>query len=132
MKIQSCGLFRRYEKAKIVEDQLKLAEFGQSVLLPMSIDMNTVCENDFTAQICILHLGWISYAIAVWDLLASTSRSSVFRPVGHPAICDQVIVQSRVVLIVKGAVVVCWVIVGHQSILNVEAVVKWCSWRRVM
>jgi hypothetical protein len=54
MKIQSCGLFRRYEKAKIVEDQLKLADFGQSVLLPMSIDMNTVCETDFTAQIEIL------------------------------------------------------------------------------
>ena len=52
----------------VVEDQLKLADFGQSILLPTSADVNNICENDLTARIEILHLGWIIYSIAVWQV----------------------------------------------------------------
>lgn len=50
----------------VIEEQLKLADFGQSILLPLTADVDTVCDNDLTAQIEILHLGWIIYSIAVW------------------------------------------------------------------
>lgn len=52
----------------VVEDQLKLADFGQSILLPISADVNTICENDLTAVIEILHLGWVIYSVAVWQV----------------------------------------------------------------
>lgn len=52
----------------VVEDQLKLADFGQSILLLIVADVNTVCENDLTAMIEILHLGWIIYSVAVWQV----------------------------------------------------------------
>lgn len=52
----------------VVDDHLKLADFGQSILLPITADVNTICENDLTAMIEILHLGWIIYSIAVWQV----------------------------------------------------------------
>ncbi|KEF57084.1 uncharacterized protein A1O9_07274 [Exophiala aquamarina CBS 119918] len=48
----------------MADGQLKLADFGQSVLLPLSTDMDTVCDNDVTTRIEILHLGWVIYSIA--------------------------------------------------------------------
>lgn len=50
----------------VAEEQLKLADFGQSILLPLATDMDTVCENDLNAKIELLHLGWVIYSIAVW------------------------------------------------------------------
>ena len=50
----------------ITDDQLKLADFGQSVLLPLDADVDTICEEELTAKIEILHLGWIIYSITVW------------------------------------------------------------------
>ncbi|KAJ5249291.1 kinase-like domain-containing protein [Penicillium chermesinum] len=50
----------------VFQDQLKFVDFGQSILLPLTADMNTIRENDLTARIEILHLGWIIYSIAVW------------------------------------------------------------------
>ncbi|KIW76984.1 hypothetical protein Z517_09428 [Fonsecaea pedrosoi CBS 271.37] len=49
----------------VSDGQLKLADFGQSILIPMSTDMDTVCDNDLTAGIEILHLGWVISSIAV-------------------------------------------------------------------
>ncbi|KAH9212236.1 hypothetical protein DL95DRAFT_436861 [Leptodontidium sp. 2 PMI_412] len=48
------------------DEELKLADFGQSVLLSMDADVDTVCEEDLTAKIEILHFGWIIYSVAVW------------------------------------------------------------------
>lgn len=50
----------------VFEDQLKLVYFGQSILLPITADIDTICENDLTAKIEILHLGWIIYSVALW------------------------------------------------------------------
>ncbi|OAL29835.1 hypothetical protein AYO20_09028 [Fonsecaea nubica] len=50
----------------VADGQLKLADFGQSIILPISTDMDTVCDNDLTTRIEILHLGWVIYSIAVW------------------------------------------------------------------
>ena len=38
-------------------EQLKLADFGQSILSPPDIDIASANENDLTVQIEILHLG---------------------------------------------------------------------------
>ncbi|EHY51878.1 uncharacterized protein HMPREF1120_00101 [Exophiala dermatitidis NIH/UT8656] len=48
--------------------QLRFADFGQSYLLPLSTNMDTICENDLTVKIEILHLGWIIYSIACWKV----------------------------------------------------------------
>lgn len=45
---------------------LQFSDFGQSVLLPLDTDMDTVCENDLSAKIEMLHLGWVIYSIATW------------------------------------------------------------------
>lgn len=50
----------------VSDEELKLADFGQSVLLSMDADVDTVCEEDLTAKIEILHFGWIIYSVAVW------------------------------------------------------------------
>ncbi|KAJ9217055.1 hypothetical protein DTO166G4_1515 [Paecilomyces variotii] len=50
----------------VAEGQLKLADFGQSILLPLTADVNTISENDLTAKIEILHLGWVICSIAQW------------------------------------------------------------------
>jgi serine/threonine protein kinase len=50
----------------VADGQLKLADFGQSVLLPMEANVDTICEEDLTARIEIFHLGWIIYSIAGW------------------------------------------------------------------
>ena len=52
----------------VADGQLKLADFGQSILLPISTDMDTVCDNDLTTRIEILNLGWVIYSIAVWHV----------------------------------------------------------------
>jgi serine/threonine protein kinase len=50
------------------DGQLKLADFGQSVLLPLTADIDTICENHLTAKTEILHIGWIIYSITVWRI----------------------------------------------------------------
>jgi serine/threonine protein kinase len=50
----------------ILDEQLKLADFGQSILLPPDIDITSANENDLNVQIEILHLGWVLYSIASW------------------------------------------------------------------
>ncbi|KAF2456171.1 kinase-like domain-containing protein [Lineolata rhizophorae] len=52
----------------VANGQLKFCDFGQSYLLPLTADVDTICENDLTAKIEILHLGWVIYSIAVWDV----------------------------------------------------------------
>lgn len=43
----------------ILDEQLKLADFGQSILLPLDTDITSANENDLNVQIEILHLGWV-------------------------------------------------------------------------
>ncbi|KNG90120.1 hypothetical protein ANOM_002065 [Aspergillus nomiae NRRL 13137] len=50
----------------VLDEQLKLADFGQSILLPLEADITIANENDLNVQIEILHLGWILYSIASW------------------------------------------------------------------
>ncbi|KAB8259974.1 kinase-like domain-containing protein [Aspergillus pseudonomiae] len=50
----------------VLDEQLKLADFGQSILLPLDVDITAANENDLNIQIEILHLGWILYSIASW------------------------------------------------------------------
>lgn len=52
----------------VTNGQLKFSDFGQSYLLPLTADVDTICENDLTAKIEILHLGWVIYSIAVWGV----------------------------------------------------------------
>ena len=52
----------------IFEGEPQFCDFGASYLLPMDTNMDIVCENDLTAKLEILHLGWIIYAIAVWGV----------------------------------------------------------------
>ncbi|KAE8356533.1 hypothetical protein BDV28DRAFT_126807 [Aspergillus coremiiformis] len=52
----------------ILDEQLKLADFGQSILLPLDIDITSANENDLNVQIEILHLGWILYSITSWQV----------------------------------------------------------------
>ncbi|GAA91194.1 hypothetical protein AKAW_09308 [Aspergillus luchuensis IFO 4308] len=50
----------------VLDGQLKLSDFGQSILLPLDIDMTSANENDLNVQIEILHLGWVLYSVASW------------------------------------------------------------------
>ncbi|ESZ90474.1 hypothetical protein SBOR_9146 [Sclerotinia borealis F-4128] len=50
----------------VSDEKLTVADFGQSMLLSMGADVDTICEQDLTAKIEILHLGWVIYSIAVW------------------------------------------------------------------
>lgn len=51
----------------VLDGQLRLADFGQSILLPLDIDnMASVKENDMTVQIEMLDIGWIIYSISSW------------------------------------------------------------------
>lgn len=52
----------------ILDGQPRLADFGQSVLLPLDTDMTSTIENDLNAKIEILHLGWLLYSIATWQI----------------------------------------------------------------
>ncbi|KAE8145815.1 kinase-like domain-containing protein [Aspergillus avenaceus] len=52
----------------VLDEQLKLADFGQSMLLPLDIDITSANENDLNVQIEILHLGWILYSVASWHV----------------------------------------------------------------
>ncbi|RAL00869.1 uncharacterized protein BO80DRAFT_475504 [Aspergillus ibericus CBS 121593] len=52
----------------ILDEQLKLSDFGQSMLLPLDIDVTSVKENDLDVRIEILHLGWILYSISSWHV----------------------------------------------------------------
>ncbi|KAF1962102.1 hypothetical protein CC80DRAFT_400151, partial [Byssothecium circinans] len=51
------------------DSSLKLADFGQALLLPLDTDMERFCENDTNSQIEILELGCLLYSIAVWQEL---------------------------------------------------------------
>lgn len=50
----------------VLDRELRLADFGQSILVPLDIDINSACENNLTAEMEMLHLGWILYSIASW------------------------------------------------------------------
>ncbi|RJE21775.1 STYKc [Aspergillus sclerotialis] len=50
----------------ILDEQLKLSDFGQAILLPLDIDIPSANENDLNVQIEILHLGWVLHSIATW------------------------------------------------------------------
>ncbi|KAL4916635.1 kinase-like domain-containing protein [Aspergillus aurantiobrunneus] len=52
----------------VLDGQLKLADFGQSILLPLDADVASINKNHLTVQIEILHIGWILYSIASWKL----------------------------------------------------------------
>ncbi|PLB53294.1 hypothetical protein P170DRAFT_404306 [Aspergillus steynii IBT 23096] len=52
----------------IIDEQLNVADFGQSILLPLDADPASANENDLNARIEILHLGWILYSIASWQV----------------------------------------------------------------
>ncbi|KAI9045908.1 uncharacterized protein KD926_005851 [Aspergillus affinis] len=52
----------------VLDEQLKLADFGQSILLPMDTDMASANDNGLDVWIEILHLGWILYSIASWNI----------------------------------------------------------------
>ncbi|EAS27318.3 serine/threonine protein kinase [Coccidioides immitis RS] len=52
----------------IWDGQLRLADFGQSVLLPLDIDIASANDNDLNVQIEILHLGWVLYSLASWKV----------------------------------------------------------------
>ncbi|KAF2253636.1 hypothetical protein BU26DRAFT_528739 [Trematosphaeria pertusa] len=51
----------------VLNKDLKLADFGQSVLLPMMADMTTDDGAGLTVKVEILHLGWVFYAITAWQ-----------------------------------------------------------------
>ncbi|KAI9372421.1 hypothetical protein BJX61DRAFT_533979 [Aspergillus egyptiacus] len=60
----------------VMDEQLKLADLGQSILLPLDSDIASANANDLNVRIEILHLGWILYSIASWrkpDLCWPTS-----------------------------------------------------------
>lgn len=52
----------------VSDGRIMLSDFGQSLLLPLNADVDTICENDLTAKIELLHLGWIIYSIIVWGV----------------------------------------------------------------
>ncbi|KAK2809220.1 hypothetical protein FQN50_004056 [Emmonsiellopsis sp. PD_5] len=52
----------------IRDGQLQLADFGQSILLPLDIDIASANNNDLNVQIEILHFGWILYSLASWKV----------------------------------------------------------------
>ncbi|KAL2819667.1 hypothetical protein BDW59DRAFT_174778 [Aspergillus cavernicola] len=52
----------------IIDKQLELADFGQSILLPPNTEISSANENDLTVQIEVLHLAWILYSIASWHI----------------------------------------------------------------
>ncbi|KAJ5494691.1 hypothetical protein N7463_010778 [Penicillium fimorum] len=50
----------------VIQDELKLTNPSESILSPPTAQMDTVCEDNLTAKIEILQLGWIIYSIATW------------------------------------------------------------------
>lgn len=67
--IHSCKIFMddiALRNILIIDEQLKLADFGQSILLPLDSDIASTTANDLNDRIEILHLGWILYSIASW------------------------------------------------------------------
>lgn len=52
----------------ILDEQLKLADFGQSIILPPDIDITSANEYDLNVRIEILHVGWLLYSIASWHV----------------------------------------------------------------
>lgn len=52
----------------VTDEKLKLADFGQSVLLPIDadVDTDTVCEEDLTAKSKLFTLAGSSIRSAVW------------------------------------------------------------------
>ncbi|PYI33281.1 hypothetical protein BP00DRAFT_367241 [Aspergillus indologenus CBS 114.80] len=69
--IHSCRVFVddiALRNILIMDEELKVADFGQSILLPRDAVMGSITENDLNAKIEILHLGWIIYSIASWQV----------------------------------------------------------------
>ncbi|KAL5336607.1 hypothetical protein BJX70DRAFT_389803 [Aspergillus crustosus] len=50
------------------DKELKVADFGQAIILPLDADIPSVKEQDLTAAIEMLHLGWAFYSIARWQV----------------------------------------------------------------
>lgn len=69
--IHSCKVFVddvALRNILVLNEELKVADFGQSILLPRDADMGSITENDLNAKIEILHLGWVIYSIAAWQV----------------------------------------------------------------
>ncbi|KAF3484174.1 serine/threonine protein kinase [Arthroderma uncinatum] len=52
----------------ILDGQVQLADFGQSVLLPLDTDVASADDKGLNVQVEILHLGWVLYSIASWKV----------------------------------------------------------------
>ncbi|KAM5462372.1 hypothetical protein MauCBS54593_008037 [Microsporum audouinii] len=50
----------------ILDEKLKLADFGQSILLPPNTDITSADDDGLNVQVEILHIGWVLYSIASW------------------------------------------------------------------
>ncbi|RAH75465.1 uncharacterized protein BO66DRAFT_445257 [Aspergillus aculeatinus CBS 121060] len=68
--IHSCKVFVddiALRNILVLNEELKVADFGQSILLPRDAGMGSITENDLYAKIEILHLGSVIYSIAAWQ-----------------------------------------------------------------
>jgi hypothetical protein len=76
----------------VLDGQLKVADFGQSILLPLVADIKSMTENDMNIKIEILHLSWILYSIASWKVhqyyFFDTDEPKPSWPVSFPDIED--------------------------------------------
>ncbi|KAL3439976.1 hypothetical protein BJX65DRAFT_300783 [Aspergillus insuetus] len=74
------------------DGQLKVADFGQSILLPLDANITTITENDLNINIEILHLGWILHFIASWKAhkyyFFDTDEPNLSWPVSFPKVDD--------------------------------------------
>jgi serine/threonine protein kinase len=53
----------------VLDNSLKLSDFGETFLLSLETDMGRFCINGTTPKIEILHVGFILYSIIVWQEL---------------------------------------------------------------
>ncbi|KAB8264945.1 kinase-like domain-containing protein [Aspergillus pseudonomiae] len=69
--IHSCKVFVddiALRNILIIDNQLKVADFGQSILLPLDADITCTDEDGLNVQIEILHIGWIFYSSISWKV----------------------------------------------------------------
>ncbi|PWY95898.1 hypothetical protein BO94DRAFT_600738, partial [Aspergillus sclerotioniger CBS 115572] len=69
--VHSCKVFVddiALRNTLILGKEVKLADFGQSVLLSLDVDVTSVKENGLDVRIEILHLGWILYSVSSWQV----------------------------------------------------------------
>ncbi|KAJ0423490.1 kinase-like domain-containing protein [Aspergillus carlsbadensis] len=93
--IHSCRVFVddiALRNILVLDGQVKVTDFGQSILLPLDADITSVTENDLNIRIEILHLGWILYSIASWKVhnyyFSTAEEPDLARPVSFPNVDD--------------------------------------------